>query len=137
MKNLEILFRTPGLIEAIIVDKYDDSEEPLFTEGYRSIWVTDLMVDYHSTTGEPYSFMTHQFHRTYPLVIWALKMYVQDLFDAPQAGLYGAPLHHIFSWAYYHFILQDGQHLSEPLHHIDIDPTNYTQLALGHALTMA
>lgn len=137
MKNLEILFRSPGLLEAIVIAQQNDSSEPFITEGYRSIWVTDLMVDYDPETDEPYSFMVHQFDRTYPLVIWALKMHFPERFNAPQANLYDVPLHQIFSWAYYHFILQDGQHLSQPLTHIQIDPTDYMQLTLGHALTMA
>ena len=137
MKNLEILFRAPGLLEAIVTDNDNSSDEPLFTEGYRSAWVTDLMIDYHPVTEEPYSFMVQQFHKTYPLVIWALKMHMSERFDVHQAGLSNASLHQIFSWAYYHYVLRDGRELTQPLTQVRIDANNYTQLALGHALAMA
>jgi len=137
MRNLEILFRSPGLVEAIASEPGEDTEETFITKGYRSVWVDDLMVDYHPKTGEPYCFMSLHFHRTYPLVIWALKVYVTERFNLPQAGLAGVPLHEAFGWAYHHFILQDGMRLPKPFTAVKLDPTRYAQLALGHALATA
>jgi hypothetical protein len=48
--------------------------------------------------------MSSSFEKTYPLVIWALKLHMADeLFDLPQANLTSVPLHKAFSWAYAHF----------------------------------
>ena len=91
MRNIEFLFRSPGLIEAIAMDPKEESQEPLITEGYRSVWLTDFMIDYHPDTDEPYCFMSEHFHHTYPLVIWALKMNVSERFNLPQAGLTDVP----------------------------------------------
>ena len=135
MKTLEILFRSPGLVEAIVSDPNEAPEETFVTEGYRSVWVADLMADYDPKTGKPYSFISQHFHKTYPLVIWALKMHVHERFDVPQMGISNVPLHEAFSWAYYHFILEDGKRLQRPLTTIEIDPSDYTQMTLGYALT--
>ena len=137
MRNLEIIFRPPGLVEAIAAEPDENAEEIFNTEGYRSIWVADLMVDYYPQTDQPYCFMSLNFHLTYPLVIWALKVYVTEHFNLPQAGLTDVPLHEAFSWTYYHFILQDGAKLPQPFAKITIDPTDYTQLTLGYALATA
>lgn len=137
MRNLEILFRPPGLVEAIASEPDEISEETLITEGYRSAWVTDLMIDYHPKTELPYCFMSSHFQHTYPLVIWALKVYVTEHFNLPQAGLMDVPLHEAFSWAYYHFILKDGAQLPQPFTKVTINPTDYTQVALGYALATA
>lgn len=52
--------------------------------------------------------MSSSFDKTYPLVIWALKLHMADeQFDVPQAGLQAVPLHEAFSWAYTHFVLAD------------------------------
>jgi hypothetical protein len=40
-----------------------------------------------------------------------------------------------FSWAYYHFILEDGVFLPSRKLVIKIDPTDYTRLVLGHSLS--
>lgn len=42
--------------------------------------------------------------------------------------------HEAFGWAYYHFILNDGAQLPQPFTAVEIDPTDYSQLALGYAL---
>jgi hypothetical protein len=47
------------------------------------------------------------------------------------------PLYAAFGWAYYHFILGDRARLPQPFISVEIDPTDYTQLALGHALVTA
>lgn len=137
MRNIEILFRTPGLIEAIATDPKEDDSSTLITEGYRSVWVTDLMIDYHPKTGQPYCFMSEHFQHTYPLVIWALKMHMTERFNFPQASMTNIPLHEAFSWAYHHFILEDGKRLPQPFTSVSINPNNYTQLALGYALATA
>jgi len=134
MRNLEFTFNWPGLIEAIAFEPGDEPEA-LFTEGYRSVWVSDLMIDYDPRTGRPYCFMSLNFDKSYPLVIWALKMHVHERFNVPQAGLTNVPLHVAFSWAYYHFILEDGARLPQPFTVVRIDPQDYTQVALGYALT--
>jgi hypothetical protein len=135
MRNLEFIFRPPGLVEAIASDPDENSDEVLITEGYRSIWVADLMADYLPQTNQVYSFMCQHFHKTYPLVIWALKMYNTEVFNVPQMGASNVPLHEAFSWAYYHFILEDGKQLHKPFTSIKINPLAYTQVALGYALT--
>lgn len=74
------------------------------------------MIDYDPRTGRPYCFMSSNFEHTYPLVIWSLKFqFADELFDVPQARLRGVPLHVAFSWAYYHFILEDGERLPRKL----------------------
>ena len=51
----------------------------------------------------------------------------------PRAGLTNVPLHAAFSWAYCHFILKDGARLPKPFAAVEIDPHDYTQVALGYA----
>lgn len=107
MRELTFLFQEPGLIEAV-ADEINALPHELETEGYRSVWVADLMVDYDSRIGKPYAFMSSSFDKTYPLVIWALKFHMgEEFFDIPQASLTAVPLHEAFSWAYSHFILED------------------------------
>jgi len=78
-------------------------------------------------------------NRTAPLpVIWDLKLHgPAERFNVPQANLADVPLCAAFGWAYYHFILEDGARLPQPFTSVEIDPTDYTQLALGHALATA
>ena len=53
--------------------------------------------------------LSSSFEKTYPLVIWALRLHMADeLFNVPQANLKAVPLHKAFSWAYAHFILKDS-----------------------------
>ncbi len=136
MRNLEFMFNWPGLVEAVAFESEDDEKE-LVTEGYRSMWVSDLMIDYDPRTNQPYCFMSLNFDRTYLLIIWALKMHVHERFNVPQAGLTNVPLYVAFSWAYYHFILEDGARLPQPFTAVEIDPNDYTQVALGYALATA
>jgi hypothetical protein len=116
MRQLQFLFQEPGLLEAVALDPaLPKPQDGLNTPGYRSLWVADLMVDYDPRTGQPYTFMSSSFDKTYPLVIWALKLHMADeKFDLPQAGLRAVPLHEAFSWAYAHFILEDQPPLHRP-----------------------
>ena len=109
MRQLKFLFQEPGLLEGIALDpSLPKPANGLNTPGYRSLWVADLMVDYDPRTEQPYAFMSSSFDKTYPLVIWALKLHMADeQFDVPQAGLQAVPLHEAFSWAYAHFVLED------------------------------
>lgn len=108
MRQLKMIFQEPGLLEVVVVDPLGYPESGLQTAGYRSVWVADLMVDFDLRTDKPYAFMVSSFDKTYPLIIWALKIHMADeYFDVPQAQLKSVPLHEAFSWAYTHFILED------------------------------
>jgi len=137
MRKLRFLFQEPGMIEAIASDPdIPRSKAGLDTPGYRSLWVADLMVDYDPRSGKPYAFMSSSFEKTYPLVIWALKLHVTgELFDVPQAGLTAVPMHEAFSWAYTHFILEDQSPVlqSERLP----EPRNLTRQVLRYAAAVA
>lgn len=70
--------------------------------------VPDLMIDYRIGSDRPFAWISYNFHKTYPSVIWGLKLLMADeLFDVPQAGLTAVSLHDAFSWAYAHFVLED------------------------------
>jgi hypothetical protein len=109
MRQLKFLFQEPGLLEAVaLAPNVPKSPNGLNTPGYRSLWVVDLLVDYDPRINKPYAFMSSSFDKSYPLVIWALKLHMADeQFDVPQAGLQAVPLHEAFSWAYTHFVLED------------------------------
>ncbi|MFN8444331.1 MAG: hypothetical protein U0175_26345 [Caldilineaceae bacterium] len=109
MKKLQFIFQEPGYLEAVIIDpKQPISSTPVETSGYHSVWVADLMVDSELPSSTPFAFMSSSFDKTYPLIIWALKLHMAgEWFDVPQAGLKAVPLHEAFSWAYKHFILED------------------------------
>lgn len=109
MRQLRIFFQEPGLIEAIAIDPaMPKPSSGLNTPGYHSLWIADLMIDTDPRTDKPYTFMSSSFDKTYPLVIWALKIHMADeTFDVPQAGLWAVRLDEAFSWAYTHFILED------------------------------
>jgi hypothetical protein len=138
MRELTFMYRWPGLIEAV-ARKPDDPREEIGSEGYRDSGIYDLLIDLDPEDDQPYCFMSTNFDRNYPSVIWGLKARMTDeLFDVPQAQLKAVPLHIAFSWAYYHFILEDGKLLPSPETVIRIDPNNFTQIVLAHALqTMA
>jgi hypothetical protein len=137
MRELRFLFQDSGLVEAVASDPdIPKSKTGLDTPGYRSQWVADLMVDHDPRSGKPYAFMSSSFEKTYPLVIWALKLHmVDELFDVPQANLKAVPLHEAFSWAYAHFILEDSLPAfpSERL----AEPRSLTSQVLSHAATAA
>jgi hypothetical protein len=136
MRKLRFLFQEPGYIEAIALDPNKPIPSGgLNTPGYRSLWVADLMVDLDPRTGQPYAFMSSSFDKTYPLVIWALKLHMADeQFEVPQAGFQAVPLHEAFSWAYTHFIMED-----QPIVDQNELPTsdNLTSQVLCHAAVMA
>ena len=80
--------------------------------------------------------MSSNFEHTYPLVIWTLRaQFADELFDVPQAGLRRVPLHVAFSWAYYHFILDDGKLLPKDLAaSAKRDPQNLPRAVLAYSL---
>jgi hypothetical protein len=116
VRELKFLFQEPGLLEAVALDPtLPKPPGGLNTPGYRSFWVADLLVDYDPRTSQPYSFMSSSFDKTYPLVIWALKLHMADeRFDVPQAGLQNVSLAEAFSWAYAYFVLEDQPPLHQP-----------------------
>lgn len=137
MRELTFLFQEPGMIEAIASDSTGEDEAARPT-GYADSIVPDLLVDRDAATLRPYAWMCYNFERTYPLVIWGLKLFMADeKFDVPQAGLTGVPLHVAFSWAYHHFILEDGALLPDRELTVKIASHDYTRVALGYALMMA
>jgi hypothetical protein len=133
-RKLEFLFQEPGLVEAIAFGP-GERRKDLVTEGYRDSSIPDLMIDLHPDTLRPYCFMSLNFDRTYPSVIWGLRLLMSDeRFDVPQAGLTDVPLHEAFSWAYAHFILEDefeGE-MSQPAH--ADEQASLTRRVLQHAL---
>ena len=137
MRELTLLFQEPGMIEAIASDAAGEDEAARPT-GYADSVVPDLLVDRDAESLRPYAWMCYNFERTYPLVIWGLKLFAAgEQFNVPQAGLTGVPLHVAFSWAYHHFILKDGALLPERELTIKIPSYDYTRVALGHALATA
>lgn len=111
-RKLHFLFKFPGLVEAI-------ASRPSIPHsvGYADIGVWDLQVDRDLKTNRAFAWLSNNFEIAYPLVILGLHRSPMnnELFDVPQASLYGVPLHLAFSWAYYHFILQDGKRLPKNL----------------------
>jgi hypothetical protein len=56
------------------------------------------MVDYRLDAERPFACISYNFQKTFPVVIWGLKLLMADeLFDVPQAGLMAVPLHEAFS----------------------------------------
>ena len=137
MRELIFIFQEPGMIEAIASDPVDENNVGQPT-GYADSSVPDLLVDRDADSRQPYAWMCYNFERTYPLVIWGLKLFMDhEKFNVPQADLLNVPLHVAFSWAYHHFVLQDNT--QSPKH-----PTNgtsesydYTRVVLSHALATA
>jgi hypothetical protein len=133
-RELEFIFQDPGLVEAIAFGP-GERRKDLVTEGYRDAGIPDLMIDLHPDTGRPYCFMSLNFHRTYPAVIWGLRLSMADeRFDVLQAGLTNVSLHEAFSWAYAHFILQDELEYKSPQSAHADEPANLTRRVLQHAL---
>jgi len=103
MRELTFLFQEPGLIEAIALHPAGEDEAARPT-GYADSVVPDLLVDRDAESLCPYAWMCYNFERTYPLVIWGLKLFAHtgrgapdERFDVPQAGLTDVPLHIAFS----------------------------------------
>lgn len=129
-RKLEFLFQEPGLIEAIAFGP-GERRRNLVTEGYRDSGIPDLMIDLHPDTHRPYCFMSLNFHKTYPVVLWGLRFSMAgERFDVPQAGLTGVPLHEAFSWAYAHFILEEE--MGQPTY--AGERVSLTRRVLQHAL---
>jgi len=136
MRELTFLFQEPGMLEAVASDPAGENEAARPT-GYADSVVPDLLVDRDAQSSRPYAWLCYNFERTYPLVIWGLKLLAADeRFNVPQAGLTSVPLHVAFSWAYHHFILRDGALLPDRELTVHIAPRDYTRVALGHALAM-
>lgn len=134
MRTLTFIHRWPGLVEAIAY-KPDDPREEIDSEGYCDSGIYDLMIDLDPADSRPYCFMSTNFDKNYPLVIWGLAARMNDeLFDVPEGQLKAVPLHTAFSWAYYHFLLGDGKLLPKHDFVIRPDPNNVTQVVLAHAL---
>jgi len=137
MRELRFLFQEPGMLEAVASDPLE-SEEGAECMGYSESGIPDFMVDRDAQTRQPYAWMCYNFDKSYPSVIWGLRQFMSDeLFNVPQANLTAVPLHVAFSWAYYHFILEDGALLPSRKLVIEVDPTDYTRLVLAHSLAMA
>jgi hypothetical protein len=137
MRELMFVFQEPGMIEAVATDPTgaNDAARPT---GYADSVVPDLLMDRIAESLRPYAWMCYNFERTYPLVIWGLRLFAADEhFNVPQAGLTNVPLHLAFSWAYHHFILQDGALLSEQELSAETASNDYTHVVLSHALTTA
>lgn len=87
----------------------------VLSQGYSDSYIPDLMVDYRLDAERPFAWISYNFQKTFPVVIWGLKLLMADeLFDVPQAGLTAVPLHEAFSWAYTHFILEDQVPVLQP-----------------------
>ena len=134
MRELTFLFQEPGMIEAIASESGAEDETDRST-GYANSVVPDLLTDRDAESLRPCAWMCYNFERTYPLVIWGLKLFADDeRFNVPQAGLSDVPLYTAFGWAYHHFILQDGALLPADELTLKITPRDYARIALGHAL---
>lgn len=129
-RELKFLFQDPGLIEAIAFGP-NERRKGLVTEGYRDCGIPDLMIDLHPDTQKPYCFMSLNYHKTYPAVIWGMRLSMDsERFDVPQAGLRNVSLPEAFSWAYAHFILEDEKPRLVP-----VSPkASWTRQVLQHAL---
>lgn len=134
MRELIFIFQEPGMIEAIASDPADQNN-PGRPTGYADSVVPDLLVDRDDDSRQPYAWMCYNFERTYPLVIWGLKLFMDnEKFDVPQADLQNIPLHVAFSWAYHHFVLQNKvQSPKQPVNGIT-GSYDYTRAVLTHAL---
>jgi len=137
MRELNFIFQEPGMIEAIASDPVDENDSGHPT-GYADSVVSDLLVDRDVDSRQPYVWMSYNFERTYPLVIWGLKLFMDDeKFNVPQAGLVNVPLHVAFSWAYHHFVLQDNTQMPKNPAISTSEVYDYTRVVLSHALATA
>ena len=108
-RQLRFLFQEPGMLEAIAITPGQQlTGTAAQSRGYGDSGIPDLLVDYRLKSDQPFAWISYNFHRTYPVVIWGLRLFMSDeRFDVPQAGLTNVPLYEAFSWAYKHFILED------------------------------
>ncbi len=106
-RKLEFIYQDDGQLEGIAFAPHEP-RKGLVTEGYRDSGIPDLMIDLHPTTQKPYCFMSLNFHKSYPVVIWGLRLLMnEERFDLPQAGLSNISLAEAFSWAYAYFVLEE------------------------------
>jgi len=135
-RQLKFLYQEPGMLEAIASDpEADKTNKHRLSQGYHDSYIPDLMIDYRVETDRPFAWISYNFHKTYPSVIWGLKLLMADeLFDVPEAGLIAIPLHDAFSWAYAHFILEDEIPISVEN---STSATSLTRQVLHHAAAVA
>jgi len=134
MRELNFIFQEPGMIEAIAFDPLDENKVGQPT-GYADSSIPDLSVDRDADSRQPYAWMCYNFERTYPLVIWGLKLFMDtEKFNVPQADLSNVPLHVAFSWAYHHFVLQDSMLIAKQPGNGPSEFYDYTRVVLDHAL---
>lgn len=106
-RTLEFLYQDAGQIEAIAFG-LNERRTGLVSEGYRDSGIPDLMLDLHPDTHQPYCFISLNFDKSYPAVIWGLRLLMNDEhFNVPQAGLTNVSLAEAFSWAYAYFVLEE------------------------------
>jgi len=136
-RQLKFLFQEPGMLEAIASDPSSQrTSQDTLSRGYGDSYIPDLMVDYRLNADRPFAWISYNFQKTYPVVIWGLKLLMADeLFDVPQAGLTDVPLHEAFSWAYTHFILEDQAPIT-PLEDLSESPS-LTRQVLRYAAAVA
>ncbi len=104
------------MLEAVASDPSQSrTGKRVLSHGYSDSYIPDLMVDYRLDADRPFAWISYNFQKTYPVVIWGLRLLMADeLFDVPQAGLAAVPLHEAFSWAYTHFVLEDQMPTVQP-----------------------
>ena len=107
-RQLKFLFQAPGMLEVVAKElSQRRTGKGVLSRGYSDSDIPDLMVDYRLDSDLPFAWMSYNFDKFYPAIIWSLKLHKADeQFDVPQAGLKAVPLHEAFSWAYTHFILE-------------------------------
>lgn len=104
--------------------------------GYSDSYIPDLMIDYRPGGERAFAWISYNFHKTYPSVIWGLKLLMADeLFDVPAANLAAVPLHDAFGWAYAHFILEDV--LPAQVDDSHTPTASLTRQVLHHAAALA
>lgn len=108
-RQIQFLFQEPGMLEAIASDPAKkQTGQSVLSRGYGDSMIPDLLLDYRPGADQPFAWISYNFEKTYPLIIWGLRLFMADeAFDVPQAGLTAVPLHEAFSWAYAHFVLED------------------------------
>lgn len=128
---LEFIYQDDGQIEGIAFAP-NEARTGVISEGYRDSGIPDLMIDLHPVTQKPYCFMSLNFHKSYPVVIWGLRLLMnEERFDLPQAGLQQVSLAEAFSWAYAHFVLAETAPQSV---RSNGKPLSLTHQVLQHAL---
>ena len=136
-RQLRFLFQEPGMLEAVASDPSQErTGKGVLSRGYGDSYIPDLMLDYRLKADRPFAWISYNFQKTYPLIVWGLKLLMADeLFDVPQAGLTAVPLHEAFSWAYTYFILQDRVPTIQPGRPAELH--NMTRQVLRYAAAAA